>query len=855
MASASRTRARARSRGGRERTPLRERLLAGRLRFLAEHEHLTAALCLALLVFVYLWPALLGLKILSPLAMLYEVPPWQHLRPPDLSSYQNGLLSDVPFADYPWRFFARGLIREGTLPAWNPHVFAGIPFYNNPQVGIFSPFSLPLWVLPFNYGIGVAAALKLWVSGFGTYLLVRELRLGFLPGLLAGTSFAFCSLNVVWLTHETLPEVAAMLPWMLWLVERTFTRGRLSSVLWLAVVTAIALGGGHPGMQLHIMAAAGVYALLRATIRREPLEPSADPLRPLGLALGGLALGALLMGAMLVPELFASHGTLGTVARQGARGTIPGAQMPFTTSRTILFPDWWGRPSALSASQAPTMHIIKNGHEVDYSVEVNYNERTFYAGVVAALLALVALATRGGWRRKAPFAVLGGLAIAVTLHAPGFYDLVEALPGFNLVQNQRLHFVFELCVAVLAAFGLQAVLDGPAGDRRRFAVLAGAAALGLVMAASVGPSGTDLSRLVRHFLAGKDFRSDRVLELTTVTWFLLFTAGVGAALAAARRWPQWRVAVGAAIVLLAAADMLHFAHGYQPMGPESRVVPPRTPGVQFLQSHAREGRIGGITYVMPQDWNLVYGLNDVRGYDPPQPTLRLYHLWQQGTQGQLDWAPFGFESLSPPALRVMSVLGARYVVVPAGSRLPRATHDPVAGALRFAYSGEDLTIFRNEAAVPRALVAPRIVRTGTEDETATALAETAFDPRRAVVVEADQPGASGLQGARGSARVVHERNAQVTLAASLERPGLVVLNDDFTDGWSVRVDGRPARALHVNDVMRGVAVPAGRHTVVWSYTIPGFAAGGALTLLALAVLLGGAATLTLRRRRAAAPGG
>ena len=97
----------------------------------------------------------------------------------------------MPSAIYPWRFFARAMIYQGTFPAWNPHVFAGAPFFANPADGLLSPFSLPLWILPLNYGIGVGAALKLWAAGFGTYLLVRELRLGFLPGLLAGVGFAF----------------------------------------------------------------------------------------------------------------------------------------------------------------------------------------------------------------------------------------------------------------------------------------------------------------------------------------------------------------------------------------------------------------------------------------------------------------------------------------------------------------------------------------------------------------------------------------------------------------------------------------------------------------------------------------
>src|SRR5215207_4447948 len=234
------------------------------LRFFSSRPTLSAALLFALFVFAYLWPALVGGKLLSPLALLYNSPPWRPFVPPDVASYGNGLLSDVPTADYPWRFLIRELLHAGTFPSWNPFVLGGIPLYSNPQTGLVSLFSLPLWILPLNYGIGLGAALKLWAAGFGTYLLVRQLRLGFLPALLAGVCFSFSAINIVWLTHETLPAVAALLPWMLWLVERIFRGGRLGPLLGLAAATAIGLGGGHPGMQVHLIAAAGMYALLRA---------------------------------------------------------------------------------------------------------------------------------------------------------------------------------------------------------------------------------------------------------------------------------------------------------------------------------------------------------------------------------------------------------------------------------------------------------------------------------------------------------------------------------------------------------------------------------------------------------------
>jgi hypothetical protein len=807
---------------------------------LAAHPDRLAAAFFALLVLAYLWPVLAGGKILSPISVLYRFPPWQGSAPSDVGSYSNELLSDIPFADYPWRFFARALIRDGTLPLWNPHVFAGTPFFNNPQTGIFSPFSIPLWVLSLNYGIGVAAALKLWFGGFGTYLLVRQLRLGFLPGLLAGTSYAFCSMNIVWLTHETLPAVAVMLPWMLWLIERIFERGRLGSALWLALVAAVALGGGHPGMQLHVMAGAALYAVVRAATL--PARTGSDWRRPLALAGGGLALGALLMGAMLIPEALSSHGTLGTVARQGARGSLPGSQMSIGMIRTPLFPDWWGRPSGLEVSHPPIMSISDVA-----AVPLNYNERTFYAGVVPLLLAAVALVMRGGWRRKAPLAVLAFVGLAIPFHFPGLFELLESLPGFSVVQNQRLHFLFELGVAVLAAFGLQAVLERPRGDRARAVAVLVAVAVGLVAAATIRPDAVDLQEVLRHFETGIDVHADRVIELTSVAWYLLLVVGAAAAMLVAWRWPRRVALVGTAILALTVLDMLHFAHGYQPMGQAAKVIPPRTPAIAFLQRHASEGRIAGIGYSLPNDWSLTYGLDDVRGYDPPQPTLRFYRLWQVANPEQINWISFSIPVLGSASLRVMSALGVRYVVSAAGTRLTKGP-DPAFGALHVVYRGRDAVVLGNDGAAPRALV-PSVVRSAPPGAaTRAAMVAPGFDPRRLVVVERGQPGLRGVSGAHGTVAITGERNARVTLRASLDRRGLVVLNDDFTEGWSVRVDGRPARALHVDAVMRGVVVGPGRHEVVWSYAVPGMRAGAALSALALAGLLGAAVALGLRRR-------
>jgi hypothetical protein len=829
-------------------------------RYLVERPGLSAALLFGLLVLVYLWPALVQGELLSPTSFLYGSTPWTPFFPDDIDGYLNTLLTDVPTADYPWRFLVREMLHAGTFPSWNPYVFSGIPLWSNPQTGLFSVFSLPLWILPLNYGIGVGAALKLWAAAFGSYLLVRELRLGFLPALLAGVCFSFSAIDIVWLTHETLPAVAALLPWMLWLVERIFRGGRLGPLLGLAAATAIGLGGGHPGMQVHLIAAAGMYALLRAAFLPRETAMS-DRLRPLGFAIGGLVLGSMLMGAMLLPEALSSHGTVGTAARSHGRGTLPGTKMPLTTIRTVLFPDWWGRPSGFE-TKGPITQLAQG-----LRIPVNYNERTFYAGAVGLLFALVGVVGGGSWRRKGPFVVLGALGLAIPLHLPGLFQLVTHLPLFDQVQNQRLHFVWAMALSVLAAFGLQALLEQPAGDRRRrLGIVAGALVLGLVALIGAGPGGSAIGDTVRHFATGADAVSGAVLALTSVAWYLLFAIGVAAAILAARRWPERRSWIAAGVVLLAAADMLHFAVGYQPMAPASKSIPPRGDAIRFLQQHRDEGRIVGLGETARNDWMLVYGLRDIRGYDPPQPSTRYLRLWRKAEPEQIAWVSFRMEALTPAALQVTSVLGARYIVADPGSELAGPDGEEAGGGslhgLRVAYDGIDARVFSNARAVPRAMVAPRVRVVAGEAAARAALVEDGFDPRREVVVErgaegTEAMGALGGAGAgsnsgsvassSGRVSVSDESNASVGIRAELSRPGLVVLNDAWAPGWRVRVDGHDATPVRVNDVMRGVAVGAGTHRVEWSYQVPGLRAGALVSLLGL-LLCAGVAVAMLRRR-------
>jgi len=790
------------------------------VRALRAHEHRTAAGVFALLVLAYLWPVLVGGKALTPTSLLYQTPPWKQLEAPGVRDALNPQLGDAIALYYPWDALARRLLHAGTFPAWNPYALAGTPLWGNFQVAWLSPFSLPLWLLSLNYGLGLAAAIKLWLAGFGTYLLARELRLSFWPALVAGISFTLCAFNVVWLSHGVFVSAAAMLPWGLLLVERLVRRGRPADGLALVAVAAVIQTAGHPGTQLHVMSALVLYAVVRAGTVRD--VERRQLLGRLGLVAVGLGLGSLLSAAVLLPAQATSGEAIGIDVREHHRSIFPGSSMPLHVLRTALFPEWWGRTSETLTSHGPA----------------NYRERTFYAGSIPLLLAAIALVSPGAWRRKAPFAVLAALGALIAVHTP-LQSAVYRLPVFNGVQNQRMLLWFVLAIALLAGFGLQRVLEAPR-QGRSWAVLAVAALLGVVAALGAAGGEASLGTVVRHVLKRSGDPPADVLALVSAVWWLVLVGAGAALLLLIRR----RARAGTALLaLVVALDMLHFAHGYQSTIPRSATVPPVTPAIAFLQRHASEGRIAAFGEVLSADFTTVYGLRDVRGLDVPQPTKRYDHLWVRVTPRD-DHREISEMTEQGP--KVLGLLGVRYVVADPQWQTPIPGFAPI-------YSGDDAIVFRNRFAVPRAEVVSGIRAASGIREEVAAIADRSFDLRSDAVVRSAQLGGEPLPHgssatAAGTVRVTSEANASVTLRASLARRGLVLLDDAWAPGWTVRVDGRPARALTTDVVLRGVIVPAGAHTIVWSYRVPGLRAGAALSGLGVLLSLAWAGWLLLRRR-------
>jgi hypothetical protein len=95
-----------------------------------------------------------------------------------------------------------------------------------------------------------------------------------------------------------------------------------------------------------------------------------------------------------------------------------------------------------------------------------------------------------------------------------------------------------------------------------------------------------------------------------------------------------------------------------------------------------------------------------------------------------------------------------------------------------------------------------------------------------------------------SVQVSYSSPQRVEIDAALDAAGLVVLADVYYPGWELTIDGEPAPIYRVNRIMRGAAVPAGKHHLVYTYSPSSFRVGRMISVagLGLLALLGVACT-------------
>ncbi len=817
------------------------------------------------LVFIALfWRVTLAGGALLPIDFLANFPPWGSTGEQAHSFPHNELMGDMILQNYSWKTLIKESYRDAEFPLWNPYVMTGMPFLAGGQSGALYPLNALFYLLPVANAYGWFTVLHLFMGAVFMYLYLRVLGVSRPASLLAGFVFSLCGFLTVSYQWPMMVSGAVWLPLLLICVEmvvRRFEEERrvLGGATPWVLLGSFSLGmqalAGHMETTFYVLFTALAYSLFRLALAIRIREV----VRRLPIAVIALATMAFLGVGLSAAQWLPFAELIGYNVRSGnvTFSDVVSWALPTRQALAFLVPDIFGNPSHHSFFNLFSWRwedfLVKDstGQIRNYPFWgiKNYVEGTGYVGVLPIVLAALGLLLVRN-RYTIFFALYAMLSLTLAFGSPLYAVLFYGVPGFDQLHSPfRWILPFSVSVAVLSGLGLDA-MSRYGNSRVRLVsglavALSGLAILSALLLSrltadnsleAVGRLMSSSLRLSQAFPSPEALYSYQWLNFLKLG--LLLLAG-GVAVTMARRWPK---ASMAALIALTVLDLGHFGYGYYTVS-DPATLRSHLLFVDALEKDApfRVAAYGNRHTMIPNS-GMLLGLQDIRGYDTviPKQYVEFWRLMEEPAglpYSQINLLTEG-KSLDSPILDLMNV---KYLLTV--EELTRLNYQKV-------YDGE-IKVYKNLDVIERAFVVFDAKAAGSSDEALRILSEPGFDVRRQVVLEGTNLDRLYTASGDTSSRVgvAYYKNNSVGLNISVPKDGFLVLSDAYFPGWRARLeDGKELEVMRANRVFRAVRVPAGEHTVTFSYAPLSFRAGMFISFMAsVSVLLGGVAWVWRRR--------
>lgn len=761
----------------------------------------TSGLVLAAIVIasmVTIGSPLFGGELFVGTDILERFDPWSST-PPQFDEVDNAFRGDEVDVKLPARRDIAEGIRDGDLPLWQSSVNGGRALAPLPNTGSLSPFALPYHLLPIEHAPVATKVLELAVMIAGCTALLRRWGTSTEVALFGGFLAAYSGFQIMW-TSWSQSNLGALVPAMLWAVDRAVDRGTLRSALPLAGITMVAWLEGFPTVTLYGLTLAGAWALYRTRPWRS-WRRGVPPLAHLTAAVG---LGVGLAAFQLLPFTY-------YFARIDLADRVQTAadDLPIGTLLTSVLPSSYGG--------------IETWVGPDNIVEVHA-----FVGVVALALALVGLWVASD-RLRGPRGFLtaaAALCVLLTYVGGPFLRVAQLTPLFRINDVSRLRSVLLLCVALLAALGLQAWLDGGRGARLRTAAAAplvrtgGALAVLALAAAAGGRTVLDAARA-----AGRT--GELVGEVVLAGVVLAAVAGL---LVVAARRPSAAGLVVVALVAVATVEIVRVTGPVWSRTPDEAFYP-TTPAHEFLAQEQGDDRLlatGLALYPGTTSW---YGLRVAAGHAFAPNTWRdaLEAVDADVYERFSPTFPVLAPTVEVAAAPLLARLGVTHVVTEA------AVPDLDADVLRLVFD-DGVRIYERTDAIGRfrfatsaEVVGDPVERLGRLASGDLAADTVVLSAPPTVQPDGDASGTTVVTPvvADGDHLVVHTSGGA----------GWLVVADSLQNDWSARVDGVEVPLVAADHVGVAVALDAGDHRVEFTYDPSGWDEGRFVSLLSLLAVI------------------
>jgi Bacterial membrane protein YfhO len=777
-----------------------------------------AGVFLAAAPLLFTGAAMLRGGIYGPADLYYGHDPWRRVAAEHgVTGIANPILSDLAFANLPWRAAVREALVNGRFPFWNRFVLGGNPLLGATQAGVFHPATWLAIFLPVALSWTFSCTFTMFLSLLCAAVFFLDFRLNTISALVGAVAWGFSTYLLFWNGWSVGPAVASF-PLLLLGLRRMASGGENGVGLTVAALL-LSFAGGHPETFFHCVAAGAVYFVWELLPRRSGIPravrsatvagvlaflfagPQLFPLveairhsaeyraRRATLASGrsSQSVGAGEAAARLLPAVLPfAYGIYGRSPVQSERND--GSGMPLAYGGAVLFP----------LAAVGLLRRARRG-QPPHPAPLPGGEGVLAAPPSESRLTFPLPGGEGEERGRSIFLgfLVGGLLFGAS--APGLIDVVTRLPLFSLALNYRLVFLAALGLAGLAAFGTERIYRD---ESSRALAIASVATLALLLAA--------------FFLSRGIFGERGLPDSFARSSFAWEAAPVALLAAAAIFFSRNRRAILFSVSLLLLAQRFGEMGGVYPTLPADVLAPP-LPELARLPADG-PARVVAAGDVFRPNGATLYGLEDARGYESLvlDRFADTYPLWSKP-----QFASFNrVDDLASPFL---SFLNVRFAIAPPGASAPNGW--------QVRSRGYEMTIFENPRALPR-VFAPKKLRL---EDAAVALEQMRTAP--------DFSETAWIRGARG---VVVNGKAEISLRAAgpdiiatVVAANRVFLATSLPDwpGWIAESAGEKIPLVTANHAFVGFWLDAGRRTVRLHYRPASFSYGLAAFALGLLAAL------------------
>ena len=755
----------------------------------------------------------------------------------------------------------------GEYPLWQPYIFSGMPAFSSMMYHkwVYTP---DLMLLPLHrMGISTLWTMLLHYvfAALGVYLLLRQFKVDFWPAILGGLAYMLTPFFIVMITvgHGSQMMTAAYLPWLIYAIRRIFNDPDLKSLMILAIIAGLQFQRGHVQVAYYGWMAAGWYVIIEVIFRAKQKEWEDFP-RALAYLAGGLALGIGLAAVQYIPSLaYAAHSIRGGAAGGGLDyGYATSWSFPPYEILALFFSDWFGF-----------------GGQTYWGGRA-FTEHSDFVGLTLLILMIAAFFNRENLKEKIFLVSTLLLALLVSFGSywPYLYDpLFKLLPFFNKFRVPSMILILmELMVAVLAGIGLYTLLNL---DEKRKTELT----KGMLIATGVLGGLFVIALLFKGMITGafsnvlaESPKYHPQLSSARIDMFYsslikgLFIGTLGLALI----WAHFTQKIKGMVLSLAMIALVVVELGHVDLRFTKNAVAKKrvqageqeTPAIRKLKQLTAEnpGRIFPVHFLFgSNDWAL-HGLESIGGYSPAK--LKILQDFLNSTQIEQSFLPKYYSQTASGAspkpiedvdqalrkrhLDILRNLNVKYLVSPY----------PIIEPL-FKLVDQPLHIVRGQRSqvmiyefaddYPRAWFVPEIV--SVRDASAISSMMDTSQASPAELAHVLDPEGRIEKTTFSVGTVIVEEHSLQSLQLKIENneDGFLMVSEVYYPaGWSIYLDAESKLEMFAaNELIRGIPVPAGEHTLRFVYEPPAVRAGFRITLLSALIILGLAAFLMYRSRK------